>query len=108
MKFSDYQIQSARTMPKLLEQKDIFTNMSMGLAGESGELIDHLKKACFHGHEINHTYVSKELGDILWYIAGLATALDIDLDESAQENIDKLKARYPEGFSEAASQNRTV
>ena len=108
MKFSDYQIQSARTMPKLLEQKDMLTNMSMGLAGESGELIDHLKKACFHGHQIDHAYVSKELGDILWYIAGLATALDIDLDESAQENIDKLKARYPEGFSEAASQNRTV
>ena len=108
MKFSEYQIHSARTMPKLLEQKDLLTNMSMGLAGESGELIDHLKKACFHGHEINQTYVSKELGDILWYIAGLATALNIDLDESAQENIDKLKARYPKGFSESASQNRTV
>ena len=108
MKFSEYQSQSARTMPKHMEKKDTLTNMCLGLAGESGELIDHIKKACFHGHEINHTYIEKELGDILWYIAGLASALDIDLDEAAQGNIDKLKARYPEGFSKEASINRVV
>ena len=108
MKFEEYRELSARTMPKGLENKDTLTNMCMGLAGESGELIDHIKKVCFHGHELDKAYISKELGDILWYVAGLATALKIDLDDVAQANVDKLKARYPEGFSQEASLNRTV
>lgn len=107
MKFNEYREQSARTMPKDLEAKDLLTNMCMGLAGESGEMIDHIKKACFHGHSLDKEYLAKELGDIFWYLAGLATTLKIDLDEVAQANIDKLKARYPEGFSKEASINRT-
>lgn len=79
---------------------------SMGLAGESGELVDMLKKWVGHGHELNLTDVEKELGDILWYIAEIATTLDLSLDEIAQKNEAKLKARYPEGFSVERSRNR--
>lgn len=79
---------------------------SMGLAGESGELIDQLKKWVAHGHELNLSNVEKELGDILWYVAEIATVLDLKLAEIAEKNHDKLTARYPEGFSKERSRNR--
>jgi len=78
----------------------------MGLAGETGELVDMLKKWIGHGHELNLTEVEKELGDILWYISEIATTLDLRLDQVAAKNMDKLVARYPEGFSEERSRNR--
>ena len=79
---------------------------SMGLAGETGELVDMLKKWVGHGHELNLTEVEKELGDILWYISEIATTLDLRLDQVAAKNMDKLAARYPEGFSEERSKHR--
>ena len=107
MKFEEYRKLSARTMPSELNEEETLTNMCMGLAGESGELIDHIKKVCFHGHPIDKVYIGKELGDILWYVAGLATTLEINLDDVAQGNVDKLRARYPDGFSQEASKNRS-
>ena len=50
----------------------------------------------------------KELGDVLWYVSQLAADIGVTLDEVAQKNVDKLKARYPEGFTEQASLNRAV
>jgi len=64
------------------------------------------KKWIGHGHELNLTEVEKELGDILWYISEIATTLDLRLDQVAAKNMDKLVARYPEGFSEERSRNR--
>jgi NTP pyrophosphatase (non-canonical NTP hydrolase) len=81
---------------------------SMGLAGETGELIDMLKKWIGHGHELNLNEVEKELGDILWYVAEIATTLDLRLYEIAEKNEDKLKARYLGGFSEERSRNRVT
>lgn len=69
-------------------------------------MIDALKKWIGHGHELNLTEVEKELGDILWYVAEIATTLELRLDQIAEKNADKLAARYPEGFSEERSKNR--
>jgi NTP pyrophosphatase (non-canonical NTP hydrolase) len=79
---------------------------SMGLAGETGELVDMLKKWIGHGHELNLSDVEKELGDILWYVAEIATTLDLHLSEITEKNLEKLVARYPDGFSEERSRNR--
>lgn len=79
---------------------------SMGLAGETGELVDMLKKWVGHGHELNLDEVEKELGDILWYIAEIATTLDLRLADIAEKNEAKLSARYPDGFSVEKSVNR--
>lgn len=79
---------------------------SLGLAGEAGETVDLLKKYLGHGHELDRLKVQKELGDVLWYLAAIATVLGIDLDHVAHVNVEKLKARYPEGFSHEASRNR--
>lgn len=81
-------------------------NGALGLTGEAGEVADMIKKYFFHGHELNTDELIKELGDVMWYVALLCNALDISLDHVMTRNINKLKARYPEGFSEEASIKR--
>jgi NTP pyrophosphatase (non-canonical NTP hydrolase) len=85
---------------------DKLTNGCFGLAGESGEFIDMVKKHFFHGHTLDGAKCQKELGDCLWYIAQLCSALGLTLEEVMIANIEKLKKRYPEGFSSEASINR--
>lgn len=81
-------------------------NAALGLAGEAGECADLVKKWEFHGHDLDREKLKKELGDIAWYLALAATALDTDLSEILQGNLDKLTRRYPSGFSSEASINR--
>ena len=71
---------------------------TMGLSGEVGELNDMIKKWIFHKSDMDITHAKKELGDILWYVACMAESFGWSLDEIMKMNIDKLKARYPEGF----------
>ena len=71
---------------------------TMGLSGEVGELNDMIKKWIFHKSDMDIIHAKKELGDILWYVACMAESFGWSLDEIMKMNIDKLKARYPEGF----------
>ena len=95
---NDYQQAALRTAPKDLPPDRLLLNGLMGLNGEAGEVIDILKKHLFQGHELDTAHMAKELGDVAWYIAEAATALDISLEDIFQANIDKLKRRYPDGF----------
>lgn len=103
MKFSEYQKLAARThvdsIPDLTDTELMVLWDAVGLAGESGETLDLVKKIVFHRHPFDKTKLKKEVGDCLWYLACLATTLGLDLDEVANENIEKLKIRYPDGFS---------
>lgn len=83
-----------------------FDNAILGLAGEIGELADYWKKHKYHGHVFDPTRAIQEIGDILWYVAQAADAMGIELEYVAITNIAKLKARYPEGFSNERSINR--
>lgn len=78
----------------------------MGLNGEAGEAMNILKKVLFQGHKLDREHVALELGDIAWYLALAADAIGYDLESIFQKNIDKLKARYPDGFETNKSQNR--
>lgn len=78
----------------------------MGLCGESGEAIDHVKKVLFHGHALDQDYMLKELGDIAWYLAETAWSLDIPLEKVFAKNLEKLSKRYPDGFSSERSIHR--
>lgn len=106
MRMNHYQEDAARTISLVQSAENRLVNFCFGLTGESGELIDHVKKHLFHGHPIDRAYAKKELGDILWYVAALCTELNLSLGEVAEMNIDKLKARYPNGFSEQDSIDR--
>ena len=106
MTINEYQKLAMTTLNPLLERKDVLINGVMGLCGESGEAIDIVKKWLAQGHELDKEHLAKELGDIAWYLAETATALDIPLEDIFQANIDKLKKRYPEGFHPEMSINR--
>ena len=99
MTINEYQKLAMTALNPALSGKDVLINGVMGLCGESGEAIDIVKKHLAQGHELDREKLIKELGDIAWYLAETATALDISLEEVLQRNIDKLRARYPEGFS---------
>lgn len=98
MNINEYQQLAMTTLNPALDKKDELINSVMGLCGESGEAIDIVKKWLAQGHELDKEHLAKELGDIAWYLAEAATALDIPLEDILQANIDKLKKRYPEGF----------
>ena len=102
-----YQKLAMTTLNPDLSQKDILINAVMGLCGESGEAIDLVKKHLHQGHELDREKLIKELGDIAWYLAEAATALDANLDDILAGNIDKLRRRYPEGFDADKSIYRT-
>ena len=106
MTINEYQNLAMRTLNPELNKRDVLINSVMGLCGESGEAIDIVKKWMAHGHELDREHLAKELGDIAWYLAEAATALDMDLEDIFQANIEKLKKRYPEGFSSEKSRVR--
>lgn len=81
-------------------------NACLGLAGEVGELNDMIKKWVFHEKELDEIHLKKELGDVMWYVAMMCQSMGWGLDDVLQMNIDKLIARYPEGFDVIRANNR--
>lgn len=99
MEINEYQALAMRSLNKELNQKDVLINGVMGLCGEAGEAIDLVKKHLSQGHELNKEALILELGDVAWYLAETAYALDVSLEEVFKKNIDKLEKRYPNGFN---------
>ena len=106
MTVNEYQKLAMTTLNKELDKKDILINGVMGLCGESGEAIDIVKRHLAQGHELDREHLIKELGDVAWYLAETATALDVELENVFRGNIEKLKKRYPDGFSVEKSIHR--
>lgn len=106
MRVDDYQREAMTLLNPALTEKDVLMNALMGLCGESGEAIDVMKKHLFQGHPLDRAKLLKELGDVAWYLAEAATGLGVPLSEILQGNLDKLHARYPQGFDTNRSQNR--
>ena len=106
MTINEYQKLAMTTLNPELDEKDVLINGVMGLCGESGEVIDIVKKHLAQGHELDKEKIIKELGDVAWYMAEIATVLGVELEDVFVQNIEKLKKRYPEGFSTEKSINR--
>lgn len=100
--FQKHALRTAGEMNKL----DMLVNGVMGLAGEAGECVDLVKKVLFQEHELDEHRLAKELGDVAWYLAVTAYAIDYPLDEVFVGNVEKLKERYPDGFDPERSRNR--
>lgn len=108
MNFVNYQVEAERTANSELLPNIRILVSALGLAGEAGEVGNIIKKQIGHKHDYD-TAVAKlkdELGDVLWYIADLANAYQLDLNEIAVQNVGKLRRRFPNGFSSEASINR--
>lgn len=106
MTFEEYKTAALATINPALSDRDKLINAAMGLAGESGEAIDLVKKWLYVGHEFDTQHFIRELGDIAWYLAEAVDALHIPLESIFQANLDKLAKRYPNGFSLDASVHR--
>mgnify|MGYP003303607547 CR=1 FL=1 len=106
MTINEYQELAMRTLNPQLSAKDVLINGVMGLCGESGEAIDIVKKHLAQGHPLDQEALIKELGDVAWYLAETAYALGVPLEDVLQGNINKLKARYPQGFETKRSVDR--
>ena len=103
---NEYQKLAARTAGagKQGEHRQIIA--ALGLAGEAGEFANMIKKMTAHGHPTSKEEMADELGDIMWYLAEAATSCGLTMNEVAEMNVDKLRERYPEGFSQERSVNR--
>ena len=101
---NDYQRLAMRTAGQ--DQGQFLDNAIMGLCGEVGECADIVKKHHFQGHELDCEKLIDELSDVCWYVALLATALGARLEDVMLHNVEKLKKRYPDGFSKERSIHR--
>lgn len=106
MTANEYQREAMRTLNPELDRQDVLLNGVMGLCGEAGEAINIVKKYLAQGHPLDRNALIGELGDVAWYLAETAAALDLDLDAVLSQNLAKLRARYPEGFSVEKSIHR--
>lgn len=97
MRMNEYQDLAARTINTNLDSWQMSFHALHGMVGEIGE-IHSLYQKQYQGHELLSGHVKKELGDLLWFVAEYCTAMGWDLEDVARDNIEKLMARYPEGF----------
>lgn len=102
---NEYQKAALRTA-NMKDSESLLLNGVMGLCGEAGECIDMVKKHLFQGHPLDNEHLAKEISDCCWYIAVAAEGLGYDLDTIFQMNVDKLWARYPDGFDAERSMHR--
>lgn len=106
MTMNEYQELAQRTSNPALTQEEHLLNAMLGLAGETGECCDLVKKGLYQdGREIRDKLFD-ELSDVMWYIAEAAAAMGFEMDAIAEHNIEKLKRRYPEGFAAERSLHR--
>lgn len=105
MTFRDYQQQARRTQNPALAPRERLEHALWGLASEVGEACAIMQKT-HQGHELNVGAMRKEIGDVLWMVAELCDVFEFDMGMVAEDNISKLRKRYPDGFSAQKSINR--
>lgn len=111
MNMNEYQVLAARTINPKLNAAEMLLHALHGMTAELGEIHGIYQKK-YQGHQVDDAHLKKELGDLLWFIAEFCTTNqhcfggDWSLENIATMNIEKLKARYPEGFDAEHSLHR--
>lgn len=90
---------SSNILPETLKREPVVA-FALGLTGEAGEVVDDIKKRVFHGREIAIEHTAEEIGDVLWYLANIATIYGLRLEDIIAQNIQKLERRYPHNEEE--------
>ena len=106
MTLDDYEAAAARTTNPKLDEKERLFDAAAGLAEEAGEILGLVRKHAFQSRELDREKLKMELGDALWCLAMTARSGGITLADVAATNVAKLSARYPQGYSDAASRER--
>ena len=107
MNATEYLKESARTDQPGTFERQIMHGI-LGIASESGELSDNLKRHMYYGQELDVPNIMEECGDLMWYIALLCRTCGKSLEEVMEANIEKLRRRFPEGFTEEKVLNRNL
>lgn len=102
---TEYQWKAMRTAKRVDEKFDL-THAALGLAGEAGEFADAVKKHTVYGRPLDRGNAIEELGDLLWFVALGCATLGVTMAEVAQQNIDKLKLRYPDKYEDLLAHKR--
>lgn len=105
MLMGTYQELARRTQSKEMNGRMKLYHAVFGLCSEAGEVAGILQKQ-YQGHDVSHEHIMKELGDCLWMIAEACDALNLDMGYVAEQNIIKLRQRYPDGFDPEHSLHR--
>ena len=107
MDINTYLKESERTLIDKGLDKNLL-HAAMGISTEAGELMDQFKRHIFYGKELDVVNIKEEMGDLMWYMAILMRELDLNFEEILQLNIDKLRARFPQKFTEEDALNRNL
>ena len=105
MHMNEYQTLAKRTMNMELTEEGTIRHALHGMCAEVGEIHSAYQKR-YQGHATSAEHLKKEVGDLLWMVAEFCTAHGWQMSDIAQMNIDKLKARYPDGFEAERSLHR--
>lgn len=103
--FSEYQKAALRTAKRVDEKFDLM-HSAFGLAGEAGEFSDAIKGHLIYNKPLDRGNAIEELGDLMWFIALACETLGVDMGEVAQQNVDKLRLRYPEKYTDSLAAQR--
>jgi NTP pyrophosphatase (non-canonical NTP hydrolase) len=95
MEFNEYQHTANKT---LFGDEQVLTNCALGLSGEAGQVVNLVKNYTFRGADLDKKQLTKEMGDVLWYLSQIAEWANIPFDEVAKQNIATLEKRYPGNF----------
>ena len=98
MRLSEYEAFAARTVNPKLGDKERLLDSAAGLAEEAGEILALVRKHAFQSKPLDDVRLREELGDALWCLAMTAKHAGTSLEEVAKVNVDKLRARYPDGY----------
>lgn len=100
MNANTFQQQTRKTWNLAEEFDRRVMNACLGIAGETGEVLELIKKDSFHGKPLDKDNLKKEIGDVLYYVARLADEYGLQLEDIMDANIRKLQERYPDGFKQ--------
>ena len=107
MTLDDYQRAATRTINLQLKGPERLLDAAAGLAEESGEILGIVRKHVFQSRPLDLVELEKELGDALWCLSVAAASAGLTLERVAAANVEKLRVRYPDGYSNEASRNRS-
>jgi NTP pyrophosphatase (non-canonical NTP hydrolase) len=99
MNSTAYQEQTERTVAPCQTVEERLTLAALGMAGETGEVVDLVKKHLFNHKEVNVEKIKDECGDVLWYMSILLNTLGLTFEDVMQGNIEKLRRRHTNGFT---------
>lgn len=105
MTFKEYQALARRTQNPDLNGHQRLLHALHGMSAEVGEIHAIYQKQ-YQGHDINYHHLLDEASDLLWFIAEFCDVMGVSMDSVAEQNIDKLRKRFPNGFDPERSLHR--